>query len=134
MNFSKLDKNKLLQEIRQIDFVSIVMDNSIDVSAKHFSENLINVAKICMPFQTVRIRENSPPWINDYLLILREHKNAIHIVAKQINTAESWENFKKIRNFYTDEIRNRKKDYISELDTRISNRNNFSKKKNGGNL
>ena len=36
MNFSKLDKNKLLEELRHIDFVSIVRDNPIDAGANLF--------------------------------------------------------------------------------------------------
>ena len=128
MNFSKLDKNKLLQELRHIDFISIVRDNPIDTGANLLSESLVNAAKLCMPFRTYRLRENSPPWINDYILIIREHKNVIHIVAKRINTAESWENFRKIRNFYTEEIRNRKQNYISELDNSISKTNTFGTK------
>ena len=127
-NYSKINVDRLQHELNNVDFTEIITNNTLDVSARLFSEKLMDAAKLCMPFRTVKIRENSPPWLNDYILILREQKNVTHIVAKRLNTPEAWEEFRKVRNFYTDEIRNRKKYYLSEVDRLISNNENFGQK------
>ena len=62
---------------------------------------------MCMPIITVKERENSPLWLNDNILILREQKNRAHSLAKRLNTPELWADFRRIRNEYTDEIRTR---------------------------
>ena len=128
MNYSKLNNQKFYEELSQINFMDIVINNTVDDSARIFSDSLLHVAKLCMPVKRIKIRENSPLWINDYILILRDQKNHIHQVAKTYDTQRLWEDFRKFRNFYTDEIRKQKRNYIQQLDDKISNESNFNTK------
>lgn len=81
-----------------------------------------------MPIKKVTIRENSPPWLNNHILTLREEKNRIHYLAKHANTPTLWALFRKARNSYTDAIRKQKQKYTQNLDNRISNKANFGNK------
>ena len=50
-------------------------------------------------------------------------------MLKKLNTDQSWRRFRQARNELTDIIRQRKLEYLSELDHRISNKNNFGTKR-----
>ena len=128
-NYSKLNTETFKDKLAEVDLLNLVQNFPINDSALLFTENFMNIARSCMPIKVVKIRENSPEWLNNYLLILREQKNHIHQVAKRLDTEELWEDFRKFRNFYTDEIRKRKESHLKELDDHISNGQNFNTKR-----
>ena len=128
LNYSKLDQNRLVFELGKINFNEIISENDLDTSAQLFSENLLNTVKLCVPVRTITMHENSAPWINEYILYLREDKKRIHLIAKRIDTPEQWAIFRHIRNFYTDEIRKRKQDYLTSIDDQICNNEKFGSK------
>ena len=124
MNYSKLNKELFIQKLTEINFINVFINNPTEDSARLFSEKFMEVAKQCMPSKTIKMRADSAPWINDHIMLLREQKNFIHQIAKLIDNETQWAFFRRTRNMYTDEIRKRKKDYIQELDNKIST-NNF---------
>ena len=65
-----------MEELGTIDFLEICTNHSIDDSAKLFSEKIMQTVKLCTPTKTIKIREDSPLWLNDYILILREQKKS----------------------------------------------------------
>ena len=129
INYSKLNETTLQTQLRYTDFEKIVNEHNLDTSAELFSEKILETVKLCVPIQIVTMRDNSAPWINEYILYLRADKNRIHILAKRIDTPEQWAIFRNIRNFYTNEIRKRKQEYIADLDEQISNNEKFGTKK-----
>ena len=128
INYSKLNETTLQTQLRYTDFEKIVNEHNLDTSAELFSEKILETVKLCVPIQIVTMRDNSAPWINEYILYLRADKNRIHILAKRIDTPEQWAIFRNIRNFYTNEIRKRKQEYIADLDEQISNNEKFGTK------
>ena len=88
LNYSKLDQNKLVSELRKINFNDIITENDLDTSAQLFSENLLNTVQLCIPIRTITMHKNSAPWINEYILYLREDKKRIHLIAKRIDTPD----------------------------------------------
>ena len=129
INYSKLNENRLQDELRKTNFEIIVTDNDLNTSAQLFSDKLFDTVKLCIPVRTITMRENSAPWINEYILILREDKKRIHLIAKRVDTPEQWAIFRQVRNNYTNEIRNRKQDYLSDPDDQICNTEKFGSKK-----
>jgi hypothetical protein len=81
-----------------------------------------------MPSKKIRFRSNDAPWINDEIRLLIIEKNKIHKAAKRSNCPEDWARFRQARNKLTLKIRERKKDYIKELDTRACDENKFGTK------
>ena len=128
INYSKLTENKLLAKLGKINFINIANDNTLEVSAELFSKKLFETVKLCVPVRTITMRDNNAPWINEHILYLREDKKRIHILAKTVDTVEQWAIFRHVRNFYIQEIRNRKIDYLSDLDDQISNTEKFGSK------
>ena len=128
VNYSKLNGNRLIEELGKINFINIANNNSLDISAELFSKKLFDTVKLCVPVRTITMRDNSAPWINEYILYLREDKKRIHLVAKRVDTPEQWAIFRHVRNFYIQEIRTQKLDYLSNLDDQISNTEKFGSK------
>ena len=127
-NYSRLNIIKFKEKLSEIDFMNAFTINTVNNSATFLSETLMKIAKLCMPVKTITIREDSPPWFDEGIMNLRDEKYFIHYIAKQFDTAELWELFRRVRNAYTDAIRKRKKEYLNELDERVSNKNNFGTK------
>jgi hypothetical protein len=81
-----------------------------------------------MPSKRIRIRSNDAPWINDEIRLLITEKNKIHKLAKQSNSPDDWTKFRHARNELTSKIRERKRDYIQELDARACDASKFGTK------
>ena len=73
-----------------------------------------------------------PPWITEKIIELKEIKKKIHLTAKRFNTPANWENFRRVRNEYTNAIRKRKSEYLKDLDNEASLHQSIGTK-NGGN-
>ena len=128
MNYSKLNIEQFRHELSQTNFEDILSQNSIDESARIFSEQIMDKAKTCMPVKTVKVRENSPPWLNNHILIMREEKNRIHSTATRLKTPEAWKRFREFRNYYNEELKKSKENYIKQLDDQVSNKQSFNTK------
>ena len=128
MKFSQLNEESYLEELDKVNFNYLVNETSVEEAANTFSAQIMKAAKLSMPVKTVKIKANSPPWLNDEILLLRDKKQRIHTIAKRKDTPEHWRHFREVRNQLTDEIRKRKKNYLSELDDRISKKGNFGTK------
>ena len=127
-DYSKLDKEALLDELTNIDWISIASIPSIDEAAYTFSDQLMNVAKKCMPVKKIRVQRHDEPWITEEIKEKIELKNKIHKLAKTVNNDQSWKLFRQARNDLTSTIRKRKLEYIKELDIRVSSKDNFGTK------
>ena len=127
-NYSKLNVEKLNAAISNFDWHSVVSLESIDDAAEKLSEQLMCIAKNCMPVKVVTIREQDAPWITLEIKKLIKKKNLIHKLAKRLNREWTWELFRRTRNNLTYVIRKKKTEYVSELDKRISSPNHFGNK------
>jgi len=78
-----------------------------------------------MPVKKVTIRTNDAPWVNEEIRLIISEKNIIHKKARRTNKEDDWANFRRFRNKVIDKIRQRKRDYIEEIDSKVSNKNNF---------
>ena len=126
--YSQLNKEMFLQELEKANLGQIVEDYPIDEAATIFSEQVLKAAKLCMPFKTIKTTVNSPPWLNNDILLMREEKKRIHSIAKRNTSPENWQKFRDIRNQYSNLIRTCKSNYTKDLDERISKNDNFGTK------
>ena len=118
----------MIADLGNANLETLVVANDLNTAAKLFSEKLFETVKLSVPIRIITMRDNSAPWINEYVLQLREDKRQVHLVAKRQDTPEQWAIFRHIRNFYTDVIRTRKLEYVSNLDDKISNSESFGSK------
>ncbi|WP_419611672.1 reverse transcriptase domain-containing protein [Thiolapillus sp.] len=127
-NYSKLNVDKFCNLLRQVNWINIIENNTMDVSAINFTDTFMTIAKQCMPVKTVLVRQNDAQWMNDEIRLLIVKRNKLHKKAKQTNLATDWERFRKVRNYVISRIRLRKIDYLKELDNKASDPNIFGQK------
>ena len=77
-NYDKLNKDSLLEQLSDINFIDYFANNKVENSAIFLSDSLLDIAKLCMPIKKVSIREDSHPWFNERIATLREEKYFIH--------------------------------------------------------
>ena len=82
----------------------------------------------CVPTKIIKVRENDAPWMNQDIRSLAAKKLRIHTFAKHLDSVWCWALFRRIRNKLTTSIRNRKQEYLLELENRVNDGNNFGNK------
>ena len=119
-NYSKLNLDKYLEELTAVDWNVIINSGTVDTAAESFTDNLLSIAKRCMPVKEVKIRENDAPWINDDIKKLIRKKRNIHSLAKLLDSVWCWQWFRTVRNNLTTRIRDRKEEFTKELENKIN--------------
>jgi len=127
-NYSQIDCEKLNAALNIVDWNDICTYDTLDESVQAFTERFIQIAKECMPVKTVSINPKDAPWINDELRMLVKERNRRFKTAKRTNRVTDWERFRQLRNQLTTKIRERKLEYINEIDTKASDPTLFGKK------
>jgi len=127
-NYSKIDVDKLLQDMESVDWNAIVDLESIDDAAEMFSDKLMMIAKECMPVKIVTMKGHDAVWITEKIKKMIKKKQYIHALAKRLDTVWCWSLFRRLRNNLTDVIRKRKEEHIRELENRILSPHNFGNK------
>ena len=126
--YSKLDQQKLNDELKTLNLMETVSSDNIHNAAKAFSEQLLSVASNCMPVKTITVRDRDAEWVTEDIKLLRNRKNQSYRHAKLVDNEDAWRAFRHIRNEYTTAIRKRKSEYDKELDENISSSSNFGTK------
>ena len=127
-NYSKLNRDQYLTTIQGIDWFDIINENDLDLAAGKFSDQLMICARHCMPVKEVKINVQDKPWITAEIKELIKKKNRIHRKATSLGSVWAWNRFKQIRNELTSKIRQKKKDYETNLDQRVSSPESFNSK------
>ena len=127
-NYSLLNEEKYLEELRAVDWQTIADCETLDIATDFFTNNLIEIARRCMPSKRITDRSNDKPWITDEIKKLILKKECVHRLAKTIDTPWCWNLFKRYRNDLTDKIRNRKEEYLKEIENSINSDVSFGSK------
>ena len=127
-NYSKLDVNKYINLLENVNWNNIVTEEVLDNAVENFSNTLLRVSRECMPSKTVNMRDNDAPWITYEIKKLKDKKQKSHITAKRLNSAWAWQRFRTNRNLLTDTIRKRKEEYLQNIEDRVNIQNNFGSK------
>jgi hypothetical protein len=128
-DYSKLEIAHLLKELQKIDWSNIASIPSIDEAAETFSKLLFDVVNLCVPHKEINVRSNDAPWFNGTIDKMIQNKNKIHTQARDSDLPNDWALFRRTRNQLTDAIRNRKQEYLEELDDLASSDENIGTKK-----
>ena len=127
-NYKKLDHKKFNDLLSKVNWVSVLLDENINHSALNFSNILMDTGKSCTPTKRIKVCKKDALWITDEIKLLISEKRKAHKLAKLHNNTIYWANFRRIRNDLTKKIRERKAEYLNELDNRISDCSNFNSK------
>ena len=84
-----------------------------------------------MPFKVVTVRSKDVSWLTNEIrkLIKRKRKrNRLHRRAKRSKLTEDWDRFRQFRSFVTLKKRERKNEFLEELDIKASDPTRFGQK------
>ena len=128
-DFKKANFDQFREALASCDWQECFTDvEDIDTATELWTTKLLTVAKEMIPNKEVTIRPNDKPWYTNILRQLCRKKDRLFKKAKQINSPESWEKYKRIRNQYFNEISDAKKLYDSNKYQMLVDEKNSSKK------
>ena len=127
-NYSKINENKYIDILKRTDWNELLTTLSLNEAAEKFSDNIMYAVNECVPSKIICIKENDEPWFTNDIRLLSNKKLRIHTLAKRLNSTWCWNLFKRLRNQLTDKIRNRKQEYLLELENKVNDKTCFGSK------
>ncbi|MCB4773548.1 MAG: hypothetical protein LGB05_08015, partial [Sulfurovum sp.] len=124
----KLDAIKFCNMLSCIDWADAMQNGSIDDCAEHFNTIFFEAACNCMPVKTVTILSKDAAWINADICWAIKQRYRLFKKAKRSNKDEDWRAYRTYRNLVTTKIRDRKLEYLNELDLKASDPKQFGTK------
>ena len=82
--------------------------DNVDAVCDAWSQTFLNIARESIPNKVVTIRPRDKIFYTTELRRMRRKKNKLHRLAKSINTAKCWSDFREFRNHYNFKIREAK--------------------------
>ena len=104
---------------------NVTTGRTIDECTDLFKEIFTNIAKQCMPFNVVTIRSKDVPWLRSEIRKVIKQRNRLHCRSKRSELTEDWDRFRQFRNFVTLKKRERKNEFLEELDIKASDPTRF---------
>ena len=92
----------------------------MDFACSKWNEMFLNLARQYIPNKVVQIRIDYKPWYNTDLRKLSAQKNKEHRNAKRTNSPADWEKFRRVRNQYTEKIREASSTYRANLASKFN--------------
>ena len=110
------------QKVYDFDCKSI-RDNDVNLYARTFTDNLLNIAEECIPTKNVTIRPCDLPWLNNNIRKLMRQRNRLYKRYKKQKTSALFDEFKQLRNKVTSNLRKAKQEYIRSLANKLKTSN-----------
>ena len=123
---------RLIWQYKQADFeaLNVALQNAnwepcfeqpnVDFACSKWNEIFLNLARQYIPNKVVQIRIDDKPWYNTDLRKLSAQKNKVHRNAKRTNSPADWEKFRRVRNQYTEKIREASSTYRANLASKLN--------------
>ena len=116
--YDEADKNLIEEKFESQDW-SFINGNDINLINETFSNKIMELADQSIPKVNFTYRPNDKPWMNSNIRRTMRQRDRLYLKAKNKNTELSWSNYRNKRNEVVEMIRNAKKSYISNLQTKI---------------
>ena len=117
--YDEADKNLIEEKFESQDW-SFINGNDINLINETFSNKIMELADQSIPKVNFTYRPNNKPWMNSNIRRTMRQRDRLYLKAKNKNTELSWSNYRNKRNEVVEMIRNAKKSYISNLQTKLS--------------
>lgn len=122
--YERGDYEQLRQKVHNFNWNSI-KHTDIDIYTSAFTDQLLNMAKECIPNKTVRVRPHDLPWMNGSIRKIMRKRNRSYRKYKQNKTKNKYEAYKHLRNEVTKLLRQSKRNYLDSLASKLKS-SNFS--------
>ena len=111
-NIKKIDIESFVSDLRQISLNDVLDEDSIENAYEIWVNKIRFVLNKHAPVKKKRVRHRKSPWMTREILDLIRKRDQAKKIAKRTNTDVSWENFRKLRNQGTSNVRKAKREYI----------------------
>ena len=102
--------------------------NNIDAATEAWTVQLLKIAKETIPYKLATVRPKDKPWYTNALRQLCRKKDRLFKQAKQVNSPQHWERYRRIRNKYFNDIADAKAAYDNNKYQILADKNTSPKK------
>lgn len=98
-------------------------NSDIEIYASNIVDKILNTASNYIPNKTIKIRTSDPPWLTNNIRRLMRKRKRLYDKYKSSKNQSDFDNYKRVRNEVTKEIRNSKKAEIDKLSDKLKSNN-----------
>jgi len=112
-SFKNFVSSDFFDYCKYLPFHNISSFDSLDEKVNYLSDLIISALDLFAPFKQFRVRGDKKPWLSKFILHAINYKNKFFKYAQHSNCLIIWEEYKKIRNWTNQLIRNSKSLYYN---------------------
>ena len=117
--YDRGDYNLLRNKASEINWAALQNDD-VDVHAKNLHNEIITIARECIPNKEIKVKASDPPWINPIIKRHIRRRKRAYKRAKKFDSDNEWRKFKLMRNKVIQMIREAKQLFHDKLADKLS--------------
>nr|CAH7733245.1 unnamed protein product [Callosobruchus chinensis] len=112
-NYKSIDVESFRSDLanKKVNELIYIRDKKID----YLNSAILSVLDVHAPYKLIRFTKKPAPWLSDNLRLIMNLRDTAKKKFIQTQTVESWNEYKKARNFATQAVKNEKKAFFSHL-------------------
>nr|CAH7759109.1 unnamed protein product [Callosobruchus chinensis] len=114
-NYKSIDAERFCNDLENENINEILYIQDVDKKTEYLSNAILSVLDVHAPYKLVRFTKKPAPWLTDNLRFIMHLRDAAKAKFNQTKSVESWEKYKKAKNFATQAVRNEKKAFFNHL-------------------
>ncbi|MCG8045232.1 MAG: reverse transcriptase domain-containing protein [Candidatus Thiodiazotropha endolucinida] len=126
--YEEADIPAIENNLNAIDWSFIQNHENIDFINEKFTSTILGVAEKSIPQVKFTIRPNDKPWMTSSIRKHMRQRNRLYTKAKTKNSTYHWHNYKNKRNEVVQLVREAKRNYMTSLQSTLSDPNLPSRK------
>lgn len=126
--YNKADYDHFRAQLEQNNWDACFTSGCPDESCTKWTQDFLSIAERCIPNKIVTIRPNDLPWYNSSIRKLKTNRDRSHNYARKHNTPGAWENYRRNRNKYVNELHASEQEYYDGLASSLQNGHNSNSK------
>lgn len=111
-NFKNFNYNSFLADLFLVHWDLIYQIENVNDKIKYLNENIIKLFDIHAPITTIKVSKPKAPWLTDVIKIMIKTRNKLLADFKKYKTDDLWNQYKQMRNYVTNAVRQEKKAYL----------------------
>nr|CAH7744311.1 unnamed protein product [Callosobruchus chinensis] len=110
-NYKSIDVESFRSDLanKKVNEVIYIRDKKID----YLNSAILSVLDVHAPYKLMRFTKKPAPWLSDNLRLIMNLRDTAKKKFIQTQTVESWNEYKKARNFATQAVKNEKKAFFT---------------------
>ena len=114
-NLRNFDTEAFREQVTNANWNTVYNSTTVDEALDHFQEILTTLFDTHIPTRKKRIRHSSPAWLTSELLQVMRIRDCSKKKAKNTGLQDDWDEYKKLRNECTRQVRYAKSHFYSSI-------------------